>query len=202
GGRARHLDAQARLLPRGVATLDAREAVRHLNRAPVVARLGAERDERAQRGRAARGPLEHLLVGRGPPAPEAAPAAGGREVAQRGPPELARRIEAQAQVLVDADRAAHLAALAPEAREREVAPGRLRIAPHDGREDLLRALEIAIEQREERLLRRRPGVTRHARVPPERPRHPAHGASRPSGARGPPAPRAARREPRPRAGRA
>jgi hypothetical protein len=81
---------------------------------------------------------------------------------------------AQQQVLVDPDRAPDLAPHPIETREREIGDVIVGSEPHGRGEHRLGAIEIPVEDGQQRRFQRGVGIPRCARVPPERPREPAH----------------------------
>ena len=117
---------------------------------------------------------QHLLVGRDRAAQEAALREIRAEIGHRDPAERRAGVEAQQQVLVDPDRPPDLAPHPIQPRQRQVGDVVVRGQAHRRGEHRLGAVQIAIEHGQQRRFQRGAGVLGCARVPPERPREPAH----------------------------
>ena len=117
---------------------------------------------------------QDLLVGRDRAAQEAALREIGAEVGHRDPSQRGAGVEVQQQVLVDPDRPPDLAPHPIQPRQREVGDVVVRFESHRRREHRFGEIEIALEDRQQRRFQRGVGVLGCARVPPERPREPAH----------------------------
>ena len=167
------------LLGRAIALLDPRQPALHRDRARVVAHVAEQRDERAQRGHVLRIALQHLLVRRDRALQESALPEVGGEVGEARDPLVAVEVAPEQQVLVQPDRAADVAAHPVEAREREVGLHAARVELRARDQQLLGALVVAVEHREQRGAR---GGLRVARCRRSAPAQPAeHRISRPTG---------------------
>jgi hypothetical protein len=117
---------------------------------------------------------QHLLVGRDRAAQEAALREVRAQIRHRDPSQRRAGVVAQQQVLVDPDRAADLAPGPIQPSQRQVGDVVARRQPHRRGEHGLGPIQIAVEHGQQRRFQRGAGIPGCARVPPERPREPAH----------------------------
>jgi hypothetical protein len=173
-GRARQLDLKLGLARRRVAALGLRQALLDLEGALVVAGGVEQRRQLAQRAHVARVARQHLLERRDRPPQEAARAEVRGQLAQHLGATLVAELGPQQQVLVDADRAPHLAAVAVEPPEHQVGVDLVGVELGRVGQHGLGPVEIVIEQGVECLADRAVGGLREAR-PLERALPPRHG---------------------------